>query len=122
VSSHPPSPMLDYAHPSACLWHQPLARPLRGCECVIGVVGQSCDFCCGNAHSIPGGAGALDSLGDTLSGTATIAPPVVPAATAALPAMSPTASNVLAKQLSALSDNPIATAVSGVLTTMANGA
>lgn len=36
--------------------------------------------------------------------------------------MSPTASNVLAKQLSALSDNPIATAVSGVLTTMANGA
>ena len=122
VPNQQPSPMLDDAHPSACLCHRSLARPLRGCECVVGLSGQSCDFCCANAHSIPGGAGGLDSLGDTLSGTATIAPPVVPAATAALPAMSPTASNVLAKQLSALSDNPIATAVSGVLTTMANGA
>jgi hypothetical protein len=122
VSNQQPSPMFDDAHPSACLCHLPLARPLHVCECVIGVVGQYRYIRCANARSIPGGAGGLDSVGDTLSGTATTTPPVVPAATATLPAMSPTASNVLAKQLSALSDNPIATAVSGVLTTMANGA
>ncbi len=73
----------------------------------------------GSTSSLDSTTAGLDTLGDTAM-SVTVAPAVSPAGV--LPSMSPTAHSVLAQQLSSLTENPIATAVNGVLTTLAEGA